>query len=127
MTTKLYINFTLKLESATNIRPKPEKGFDLKIILVTFNGGKPLNNIAFVPGNCEVINLENEEQFFRVWDSGFEEPSAGMCQDNSNPLGFTVLQAPTESNAFYGLTYRGKILVLDIRIGRIYGHEWVRV
>ena len=81
----------------------------LKIILVTFNGGKPLNNIAFVPGNCEVINLENEEQFFRVWDSGFEEQSAGMCQDNSNPLGFTVLQEPTESKAFYGLTYRGKI------------------
>jgi len=82
----------------------------LKIILVTFNGGKPLNNIAFVPGNCEVINLENEEQFFRVWDSGVEDQSAGMCQDNFNPLGFTVLQEPTESKAFYGLTYRGKIL-----------------
>ena len=89
-----------------------------KIILVTFNGGKPLNNIAFVPGNCEVINLENEEQFFRVWDSGFEEPSAGMCQDNLNPLGFTVLQEPTESKAFYGLTYRGKILMFGIRAGR---------
>ena len=77
-----------------------------------------MNNIAFVPGNCEVINLENEEQFFRVWDSGFEEPSAGMCQDNFNPLGFTVLQEPTESKAFYGLTYRGKILMSDIRAGR---------
>ena len=77
-----------------------------------------MNNIAFVPGNCEVINLENEEQFFRVWDSGFEEPSAGMCQDNLNPLGFTVLQEPTESKAFYGLTYRGKILMFGIRAGR---------
>ena len=119
--------FYLEIGIGYQYQTKTRKGFDLKIILVTFNGGKPLNNIAFVPGNCEVINLENEEQFFRVWDSGFEEPSAGMCQDNPNPLGFTVLKAPTESNAFYGLTYRGKILVLDIRIGRIHGHEWVRV
>ena len=70
-----------------------------------------MNNIAFVPGNCEVINLENKEQFFRVWDSGFEAASAGMCKGNSNPLGFTVLQEPNESNAFYGLTYRGMIIL----------------
>ena len=75
--------------------------------LVTFNGGVPLKNLVFVPGNCEVINLENDEEFFQVWNSGYENEEAAMCNGNLNPVSFEILQSPNEQSAFYGMAYRG--------------------
>lgn len=67
----------------------------------------PLKNLVFVPGNCEVINLENTEEFFQVWNSGYENEQAGMCDGNLNPVNFEILQSPNDESAFYGMAYRG--------------------
>ena len=63
--------------------------------------------MVFVPGNCEVINLENTEEFFQVWNSGAEDEQAGMCDGNMNPVNFEILQSPNDQKAFYGMAYRG--------------------
>merc|ERR1712156_1223859 len=75
---------------------------------ISFNGGVPLNNLVFVPGNCEVINLENEEEFFQVWNSGNQDELSGMCAPGAmNPVNFEILQNPSDEKAFYGMQYRG--------------------
>jgi len=74
---------------------------------ITFNGGQPLNDLVFVPGVCEVENLANEDESWKVWDSNFEEEVAGMCDGTPNPVQFQILESPNESKAFYGMTYQG--------------------
>ena len=74
---------------------------------VSFNEGQPLNNLIFVPGVCEVENLDNADESWKVWDSNFEEEVAGMCDGTPNPVNFQILESPNDAKAFYGMTYQG--------------------
>ena len=82
--------------------------------LVTFNRGKPLPNLLFVPSKCEVMNRENEAQIWKIWDSGYEQDQIGTCNENPSPIGFEMISTPnnpnSKSNAFYGMTYQGWFL-----------------
>ena len=66
-----------------------------------------MNNLIFVPGVCEVENLDNADESWKVWDSNFEEEVAGMCDGTPNPVNFQILESPNDAKAFYGMTYQG--------------------
>merc|ERR1712176_1257823 len=74
---------------------------------ITFNDGQPLNNLLFVPRVCEVENMANEDESWKVWDSNFEGEVAGMCDGSPNPVQFQILEEPNDANAFYGMTCQG--------------------
>ena len=56
---------------------------------------------------CEVENLANEDESWKVWDSNFEGEVAGMCDGTPNTVQFQFLEKPNEAKAFYGMTYLG--------------------
>lgn len=78
---------------------------------VTFNHGKPLPNLLFVPTKCEVMNKENHTQVWKIWNSGYDEEEIGTCDEHSSPVGFQMIIRPknqdSTSKAFYGMTYQG--------------------
>ena len=83
-------------------------------ISVTFNRGKPLPNLLFVPTKCEVMNKENNSQIWQIWDSGYKEEEMGTCDKSPSPVGFKMISSPnnqdSKSKAFYGMTYQGEFL-----------------
>ena len=66
-----------------------------------------MNNLLFAPSVCEVTNLANEDEKWKIWDSNYDEEVAGMCDDTPNPLDFNIVESP-DNEAFYGMTYKGK-------------------
>lgn len=80
---------------------------DLILFSVSFNDGQALNNIVFAPSSCKVVNKENTEESFQIWDSNFAETVPGMCDDTPNPVGFQIVQSPDDA-AFYGMNYNGE-------------------
>lgn len=66
-----------------------------------------MNNLIFVPGVCEVENLDNADESWKVWHSNFEEEVSGMCDGTPNPVNFQILESPNDAKAFYGMTYQG--------------------
>ena len=85
---------------------------------VTFNRGKPLPNLLFVPTKCEVMNKENNSQIWQIWDSGYGEDEMGTCDKSPSPVGFKMIRSPNNqdstSNAFYGMTYQGGFFFIFI-------------
>ena len=68
-----------------------------------------MNNLLFAPSVCEVTNLANEDEKWKIWDSNYDGEVTGMCDDAPHPLNFNIVESPETSEAFYGMTYTGKI------------------
>ena len=74
-----------------------------------------MNGLLFAPSVCEVINLADEDEKWKIWDSNYDEEVAGMCDGTPNPLNFNIVESPLasdQSGAFFGMTYTGKNFIL---------------
>ena len=68
-----------------------------------FNNGNAITGLQFAPTSCEVVNVNNEDEVYQLWDSSEEL----MCDANTpHPVNFEVYQVP-DTKQFYGLTYQG--------------------
>ena len=68
-----------------------------------FNNGNAITGLQFAPTSCEVVNVNNEDEVYQLWDSSEEL----MCDANTpHPVDFEVYQVP-DTKQFYGLTYQG--------------------
>ena len=57
------------------------------------------------------MNVSNEDEVYHLWDSSEEL----MCSETTpHPVNFEVYSVP-ETNQFYGLTYQGKIRILNFK------------
>jgi len=77
---------------------------------ITFNNRVAMNGLLFAPSVCEVINLADEDEKWKIWDSNYDEEVAGMCDGTPNPLNFNIVESPLasdQSGAFFGMTYTG--------------------
>jgi len=71
---------------------------------VTFNSGFPLSGLTFAPTACEVVNVENSDEVYGLWESINDL----MCNSADHPLNFVVHKSPSPTNnQFYGLSYSG--------------------
>ena len=62
-------------------------------------------DLQFAPTSCEVINGNNDDEVYGLWDSSDET----MCDPDNHPVDFEVYQTPVSANQFYGLQYTGNI------------------
>ena len=78
---------------------------------ITFNDAVAINGLQFAPISCEVINVNNEQEVYDLWDSSDDV----MCNAENHPVNFQVLETPETAsndllNQFYGFKYTGNIL-----------------
>ena len=74
-----------------------------------------MSGLSFAPSVCEVTNLADEDEKWKIWDSNYDGEVAGMCDDTPHPLNFNIVESPLasdQSGAFYGMTYTGKNFIL---------------
>jgi len=54
---------------------------------ITFNKFKPINGLQFAPTSCEVINVNNEDEVYDLWNSNDDT----MCNAEDHPVNFQVV------------------------------------
>ena len=79
---------------------------------ITFNKFKPINGLQFAPTSCEVINVNNEDEVYYLWNSN----DVFMCDAEDHPVNFQVVETPETvsndvGNQFYGFQFQGYISV----------------
>jgi len=79
---------------------------------ITFNKFKPINGLQFAPTSCEVINVNNEDEVYDLWNSNDDT----MCNAEDHPVNFQVVETPETAsndvwNQFYGFKFLGNISV----------------
>ena len=73
---------------------------------VKFNDAVPNNRLNFAPKSCDVINVNNEEEVYHLWDSTDEM----MCIAEQHPVNFEIIMTPySKGTATYGFQYTGNI------------------
>jgi len=64
--------------------------------------------LQFAPTSCEVINVNNEEEVYDLWNSSDDM----MCNPEEHPVDFEVYQTPDSTNQFFGFQYTGNISII---------------
>ena len=75
---------------------------------ITFNDAVAINGLQFAPTSCEVINVNNEEEVYDLWNSSDDM----MCNPEDHPVDFEVYQTPDSTNQFFGFQYTGNISII---------------
>ena len=75
---------------------------------ITFNDAVAINGLQFAPTSCEVINVNNEEEVYDLWNSSDDM----MCNPEEHPVDFEVYQTPDSTNQFFGFQYTGNISII---------------
>ena len=78
---------------------------------ITFNDAVAINGLQFAPTSCEVINVNNEDEVYDLWNSNDDT----MCNAEDHPVNFQVVETPESAsnvwNQFYGFQFLGNISV----------------
>ena len=75
---------------------------------ITFNDAVAINGLQFAPTSCEVINVNNEDEVYDLWNSSDDM----MCNPEDHPVDFEVYQTPDSANQFFGFQYTGNISII---------------
>ena len=74
---------------------------------IKFNDGDPITGLQFAPTSCEVINVNNAEEVYDLWDSSEDM----MCNSEDHPVNFEIITLPASHFQMYVFQYTGKIIV----------------
>jgi len=71
---------------------------------ISFNGGSSITGLRFAPTTCEVVNVDDQDQVYSLWDSSDDS----MCSaETPHPVDFNVSVSPNSESQFFGLQYKG--------------------
>ena len=84
---------------------------------IKFNDGDPITGLQFAPTSCEVINVNNAEEVYDLWDSSEDM----MCNSEDHPVNFEIITLPAPHFQMYAFQYTGKtVMTISFHIIHLY-------